>query len=389
MSPRIAMLSTYPPTRCGIATFARSLATALRKSGHSVNVVRLGPDEFSPTSPLVIHHHRTATDLPETLRVLNSFDVVIMQHEYGIYDGPDGAGALDILNGLQVPVVTVLHTVITRPSLHQRYVMQSLLDKSDSVVTLSKSALRALLRTHDVDMRKSRVIPHGAQRIRQSSASSQLRLHPRILTWGLLSSGKGIEWGIEALARLTDIDPLPEYFVVGRTHPKVEAQQGTVYRDFLARTARRFGVADRVHFLDSYLDTKALTQVMETADIYLLPYDAREQVTSGVLAEALIAGGPVIATRFPHASELLGDGTGLLVEHESPASMAGALRRLILQPDLRIRMRELSLAKARNFHWPAVAKSFAGLTIDVLRQKQTVSIDNRRLQKSPLAEVSA
>jgi glycosyltransferase involved in cell wall biosynthesis len=354
-----------------------------------VHIVRLGHEGISPTSPLVTHHHTSASALPETLRVLNGFDVVIMQHEYGIYEGPDGSSALEILDGLNVPVVTVLHTVISKPTLHQRFVMQSLLEKSDFIVTLSKSALRTLLRTHDVDMRKTRVIPHGAPRIRQSSAPHQLRLHPRILTWGLLSSGKGIEWGIQAMARLTDIDPSPEYYVVGRTHPKVEAQQGTVYRDFLAKTARRFGVADRVHFLDSYLDTKALTQVIETADIYLLPYDAREQVTSGVLAEALIAGGPVIATRFPHASELLGDGTGLLVEHESPASMAGALRRLILQPDLRTRMRDLSLAKARGFHWPAVAKSFTSLALEALRDRQTVALHSRRIHQHSLTEVSA
>jgi glycosyltransferase involved in cell wall biosynthesis len=193
-------------------------------------------------------------------------------------------------------------------------------------------------------------------------------MRPRILTWGLLGEGKGIEWGIEALAQLHNIDPLPEYFVVGQTHPKVVKRDGYRYRNHLENLAHKFGVADRVHFMDGYLDSAALARVITSADLYLLPYDARDQVTSGVLAEAMVAGGPVVATRFPHAVELLGDGTGVLVDHQNPSSIAGALRRLILQPQIRQHMRERTRIKSAKFLWPSVGAEFSQLAYSIMHE---------------------
>jgi len=374
MRPRIAMLSTYPPTQCGIATFARSLAEAMTDGGQDVNVVKLGTCSLSDANPIVMGEHRGKRDLPRTLNVLNGHDVVIIQHEFGIYDGADGSEILDILGGITVPVITVLHTAIAEPSARQRRVVQGLLNASDSIVTLSKSALRSLLRSHAVDMARVRVIPHGAPNLGVVPRADGMHLRPRILTWGLLGPGKGIEWGIEALARLRDLDPAPDYYVVGQTHPKVVMRDGYRYRNELGKLARTLGVQDRVHFIDGYLDNAALTRLVTSADMYLLPYDARDQVTSGVLAEAMVAGGPVIATRFPHAVELLGDGTGVLVEHGSPSSIAGALRRLIREPQLRLRMRELTKQKAASYLWSTVGNDFSQLAHHVYRSTSDVRI---------------
>jgi glycosyltransferase involved in cell wall biosynthesis len=238
-----------------------------------------------------------------------------------------------------------------------------LLERSDRVVTLSKSALRTLLLDYHVDLSRVEVIPHGAPPLHSDTGSNTDNGRPRMLTWGLLGRGKGVEWGIEALARLGD--SAPEYFVVGQTHPKVMATEGTLYRDGLEHLARRRGVADRVHFIDGYLDDTDLAQLIMSTHVFLLPYDSRDQVTSGVLAEAMVAGGPVIATRFPHAVELLGDGTGILVEHESPASIEGALQRLLRQPDLHQRLRERTRQKARTFLWSSVGMNFSRLVHSV------------------------
>ena len=362
MSQQVAMVSTYPPTQCGIATFARSMATAMNRLGQDVRILRLADGQARPTGSIILGDHMSSEDVPRSAHLLNQNDVVILQHEFGIYPGDDGAGIVDLLSEIRVPVISILHTVSERPTNPQRRIMQSLLHASNVTVTLSHAALESLIRTYDVDMHRTVVIPHGAPDVRGSFRPHNIRMRPRVLTWGLLSEGKGIEWGIAALALLRDVDPMPDYYVVGQTHPKVVARDGHKYRHELGEMAREFGVADRVHFVDGYLDTNGLTRLITSADMYLLPYDTREQVTSGVLAEALVAGGPVIATQFPHAVELLGDGTGILVKQQSPNSIAEAIRRIIRDPDERRRMREKSAAKASSLLWPTVGAAMTSLT---------------------------
>jgi polysaccharide biosynthesis protein PslF len=385
MTVKIAVLGTYPPTQCGIATFARSLSSAIAGTGQDVRIVRLGNGGGASNSSRVIAEHRSRQDLSRTVNTLNSHDIVILQHEFGIYDGEDGEEVLDILGDLKVPVITVLHTVTAQPTSRQRRIMQGLLNGSNSVVTLSNSALRTLVRSHDVDMRRVRVIPHGAPKFSVPERGNAMRMRPRILTWGLLGEGKGIEWGIEALAQIHDVDVVPDYFIVGQTHPKVVEREGYRYRNRLGQLAEEMGVGNRVHFMDGYLDSASLARVITSADIFLLPYDTRDQVTSGVLAEAMVAGGPIIATRFPHAVELLGDGTGALVDHQNPSSIAAAMRRLILQPRLRHYMRELTRRKARNFLWPAVGSEFSQLAHVILHAEK---IQLRRAAASRDLEIS-
>jgi glycosyltransferase involved in cell wall biosynthesis len=370
MNLRIAMLSTYPPTQCGIATFSRSLATAILGTGLDVNIVRLGGNKEPSTNPIVIADHGSKSDIARTIRTLNDHDIVIVQHEFGIYDGKDGAELLDILSGITVPFISVLHTVAANPTPGQQHVVQTLLNSSGAVVVLSDSALRSLMRSHDVDKAGVKVIPHGAPSLSVPARGEGIRTRPRVLTWGLLGEGKGIEWGIEALALLHEVDPLPEYFVVGQTHPKVVQRDGYRYRAHLENLAHKLGVADHVHFMDGYLDSAALARVITSADFYLLPYDARDQVTSGVLSEAMVAGGPVIATRFPHAVELLGDGTGVLVDHQNPSNIAKALERLILQPQIRNDMRARTRIKSEKFLWPSVGNEFNRLAYSVIHEQR-------------------
>lgn len=367
MSQKVAMVSTYPPTQCGIATFARSMTTAMNRLGQNVRILRLADGAICPTSSIIMGDHESSRDLPRTAHLLNDNDAVILQHEFGIYPGEDGDGVLDLLNETRVPVISILHTVSERPTHRQRRVMQGILHASNAAVVLSHSAMESLVRTYDVDMDRTTVIPHGAPDVRGSFRPHNIRMRPRILTWGLLSEGKGIEWGIAALSLLRDIDPMPDYYVVGQTHPKVAARDGHKYRHHLGQLAVKYGVADRVHFVDGYLDSNGLNGMITSADMYLLPYDTREQVTSGVLAEALVAGGPVIATRFPHAIEMLGDGTGLLVRQQSPNSIAEAIRTVIRDPQARRRMREKSAAKAAGLLWPAVGASMTSLTHAITR----------------------
>jgi glycosyltransferase involved in cell wall biosynthesis len=332
--------------------------------------------------PEVAGHLRT--DLRDThaaaAETLNSFDVAIVQHEYGIYGGPDGDQVLAVLDQVRVPVLSVTHTVLAHPTPRQESVLRQVIDASDAVVAMTDAARDRLIDRYDADSARVTVIRHGA-----SARLDPLRTLPRIdpfsvpaphspliLTWGLLGPGKGIEWAIDGLPLLRRVSPLPCYVVAGQTHPRVRQQQGEAYRDQLRQRAADAGVADMLRFEDSYLDDEALTRLIRRADVVLLPYDSPEQVTSGVLVEAIAAGKPVVATAFPHAVELCATGAGIVVAHRDSAALGEALYRVLTSPGLAKRMRAETARIAPSLRWSAVADQYRALTAGLLAEPKTV-----------------
>jgi glycosyltransferase involved in cell wall biosynthesis len=182
-----------------------------------------------------------------------------------------------------------------------------------------------------------------------------------VLTWGLLSEGKGIEWALLALAELRETTELPRYHVLGRTHPKVLERDGEAYRESLVSMTRHLGLEDHVEFDSRYLAGPDLRRIVSEADVVLLPYDSQQQVTSGVLTEAVAAGKPVISTSFPHAVELLSGGAGILVPQRDPAALADALHRILTVPGLRDHMAREARGLAASLLWPAVAQRYIDL----------------------------
>lgn len=361
MLPRIAMVSTFPPTQCGIATFAESLTRALTHAGASVEMVDLPAGPETPPHDAILHRHRGFQDLPVTTYLLDSFDVVVLQHEFGIWDGPDGAGIVDLIGGIASPVITVLHTVPFVATAGQRRVLQSVLDLSDAVVVLSHAAYRRLLQDFAVRPDTLMMIPHGATALWHLRRPDQDGAPPRMLTWGLLGHGKGLEWGIRAMALLRDRGITGEYVIAGATHPNVRRAEGEAYRQSLMDLARKLGVANSVSLADQYLSDDGLGQLISEASLFLLPYDSREQITSGVLVEAIAAGGPVVATKFPHAAELLGTGAGVLVDHRDPIAIADAVEHIYRDGEASERMRERSRSLAADLDWDRVGKNYLAL----------------------------
>jgi polysaccharide biosynthesis protein PslF len=357
--PAIGMLSTYPPTQCGLATFSAALIDHLRPLPGSLGVVRV-VDEVEPRpGPDVVA--QLVNGSPDSacfaVRRLNGFDVVVVQHEYGIYGGPDGADVLDIVESLTVPTIIVLHTVLQDPTARQRHILLRLLAMADVVVTMTETASRRLVASYGADPAQLVVIPHGAiDHGPTFSTERRATDRPVVLTWGLIGPGKGIEWAIDAMVGLRDLRP--RYLVMGRSHPKVVQRHGEAYRDGLAERARAAGVDDIVELDDRYLTAGELAEMVQRADVVLLPYDSREQVTSGVLIEAVAAGRPVVSTAFPHAIELLGDGTGLVVPQRDPAALEAALRRVLSEPGLADELAEQAAKKAPELLWAAVADRY-------------------------------
>ncbi|MCV7149701.1 glycosyltransferase [Mycolicibacterium pyrenivorans] len=364
------VLSTYPPTPCGLARFSAGLSAALSGHGSGADVVRVA-DEFPSSSPRVVAE--LVNGSPQSVAAcadsLNRSDVALIQHEYGIYGGADGAEVLDIIDGLQIPSIVVAHTVAKDPTPHQRWLLETIVAKAGRVVVMSEAARQRLCLNYAVDSRKVETIPHGATlptspRVKRGS-------RPTILTWGLLGPGKGIERVIDAMASLQDVPGRPRYVVAGRTHPKVLAAEGEAYRESLVERARRCGVADSVTFDPQYHGAAMLSALIQSASVIVLPYDSTDQVTSGVLVDAVASGRPVVATAFPHAVELLCGGAGLVIDHDDPDAMRSALRRVLTQPRLSGAMAAEARVLAPEMAWPVVAAAYIRLAQRLLAERQT------------------
>ena len=371
VAPRsFGILSTFPPTACGIATFSAALAAGLIANGATVDVVRCGePEEVE--DPLVVA--TTARSDGEgslaAADALNDVDVAIVQHEYGIHGGRDGADVIDVLEALVVPSVVVAHTVLRRPTMHQRSVLERVCGAADAVVVMTEHARQRLVADFDVDGTRVTVIPHGATTPSTDDRGPVPRRHGdrlRLLTWGLLGPGKGIEWAIDAMAMLDDVRPRPTYLVAGATHPKVRARDGEAYRQMLVTRSWRTGAARGVSFDDSYRDLPALTRLIGAADMVVLPYDSEDQVTSGVLVDAVASGRPVIATAFPHAIELLGGGAGVVVPQRDAAAIADVVRGVADHPEHLEQMAAECRRLAPELSWPAVARRYDDLAGSLL-----------------------
>jgi glycosyltransferase involved in cell wall biosynthesis len=219
---------------------------------------------------------------------------------------------------------------------------------------MSEAARDRLCRRFDVDPAKLVTIPHGAT-IPPRRVMPTTPMPPTLLTWGLIGPGKGIERVIDAMTSLHGLPLHPRYLVAGQTHPKVLAADGESYRQARVEQAILNGVASSVTFDSDYRDVASLTALIQSSAVVVLPYDSTEQVTSGVLVDAIAAGRPVVATAFPHAVELLSSGAGLVVDHNDPEALALALRRVLLEPDLAASMAAEASRLAPSLGWPVVA----------------------------------
>jgi glycosyltransferase involved in cell wall biosynthesis len=374
MPTSIALLSTYPPTQCGLATFTAALFEQLDLSPGRVGIIRVIDKETkTPDGGDVVAHLVSGcrTSAHDAVRAMNSYGTVVVQHEYGIYGGPDGIDVLEVVDALTVPIIVVLHTVLEDPTARQRHILERLVGSADAVVTMAETARRRLVEQHAVDPARIVVIPHGAIDHRTLRRPRVANSRPEILTWGLLGPGKGIEWAIDAMTGMRDL--MPRYLVVGKTHPKVLSREGESYRNALADRVDTRGVADIVDIDGTYLSVPELGALIERADVVLLPYDSADQVTSGVLIEAVAAGRPVVSTAFPHAVELLADGAGLVVAQQDPAAMAQALRRVLTEPGLGEAMAAQAASQAPGLVWGSVAQRYRLLAGNVAAEHLVIA----------------
>ena len=370
-SPTFGILGTYPPTVCGLATFSANLTHGLAANGAEVNVVRVADGSSTSESGVVGELiNGSPVSVADSSEMLNHNRIAIIQHEYGIYGGVDGDEVADIIGGLRVPCIVVAHTVLKNPSPHQRSVLKSIVAMADQVVVMSEAANERLCSGYDVDRGKVTTISHGATVPRNAPVSRSGR--PTLLTWGLLGPGKGVERVIDAMVSLRELPGRPRYLIAGQTHPKVLAAEGEAYRTARVEQARASGVADSVCFDGGYQTAASLNARAQSAAAVVLPYDSTDQVTSGVLVDAIASGRPVIATAFPHAVEMLASGAGLVVDHDDPDALLAALRRVVTEPDLAGSMADEARRLAPQMAWPVVARQYLRLARRLIAERSVL-----------------
>ena len=369
-----AFVATYVPRQCGIATFTYDLLTNLRalygaKAGDVLHVVALndaiGEHEYPAEVRFVIRQQHKG-DYREAAAFLNLsvHQVISLQHEFGIFGGEDGSHIVYLLENLEKPVVTTLHTVLEEPTSQQREVLEAVCALSTLVVVQAERAIRMLSDTYNVPEEKIVMIHHGAPNVPfldPSYYKDRLQAEGRrvILTFGLLSPEKGIEYAIEALADVVEAIPDLLYVVLGATHPEVKRRHGEEYRVSLERLVKSKGLEAHVMFHNHFVELEELVPFLVAADVYLTPYLVREQIVSGTLAYAVASGKAIISTPYWYAEELLAEGRGRLVPFRDSAALAEQLVELLGDRLLLNRLRKQTYVFGRQMVWGEVAGLYA------------------------------
>jgi glycosyltransferase involved in cell wall biosynthesis len=382
---RIAFIGNSLPRRCGIATFTTDLQTAVKGSSPEIltGIVAMndsGSHYSYPSSVLHTVNDMTITDYVEAAAFLNSqrFDVVSLQHEFGIFGGEAGEHILVLLSRLRMPIVTTFHTVLARPKIAQRAIMSRIIALSSKVVVMAEKGRDLLLTVYNVPLEKIEIIPHGipdAAFVEPDKAKAELGFtgQPIILTFGLLSPNKGIEVMIDAMPRILESSSNAVYIVLGATHPNLVRDQGEEYRASLQDRARELGIEEHVVFLDQFVDLATLLKFITMCDVYVTPYLTEAQMTSGTLAYSFGLGKAVVSTPYWHAQELLADGRGVIVPFGAVSAIGQEVADLLSDDTRRNAMRRRAYAGSRSMTWAMTAKRYLAVFQSV-RQKQHLKL---------------
>ena len=380
---RVAFIGNALPRRCGIATFTTDLELAVGSLATVSETAIIAMCDPGSTYDFPSHVVRTiAQDEPAgyaaVARYINAekFDVVCLQHEFGIFGGESGGMILGLVTAIDVPVVTVFHTVLDRPTEAERQIMDALVAASARVVVMARKGRDILMRTYDAPAEKIEIIPHGIPDVPLAPshiAKEKLGYADRevILTFGLISPNKGIETMIEAMPAIIEKTDNAVYVVMGATHPRLLSEAGEAYRERLIARVHALGLEDHVVFLNQFVDRPALLDHIAMCDVYVTPYLIESQMTSGTLAYSHGLGRPVVSTPYWHATELLDDGTGVLVPFGDKVAMGQAVATLLSNEHGRLAMGRKAYAASRAMTWANTGKRFAGCFRSAMRDNAT------------------
>ena len=378
MSVNIAFLSTYPPRECGLATFTQDLIVNLDNNCrlNKTSVIAVSDKNYCYDKKVFFElKQQDRKSYIETAKRINNSDIdlLVIEHEYGIFGGECGEYLLDFIASLKTPFITTVHTVLINPSAKQKEILQILAQKSQQVVTMAKSTIPLLNKIYGISLEKIMFIPHGVPCCKTMSRKQlkvQHKLQGRtvISTFGLLSPNKGLEYGIEAVAQVVKKHPEVLYLILGQTHPGIKRESGESYREQLEAMVKSYGLSNNIQFVNKYLTQQEIIEYLQLSDIYMTPYLNKEQAVSGTLAYAIGYGRIVVSTPYTYAKQMLANGRGLLAEFQDSKSLAKCLNFLIENPKVRTEMEKRTIQFGKQMMWDQVADLYAKLFDRIIKQ---------------------
>jgi glycosyltransferase involved in cell wall biosynthesis len=403
-SIRVGICSTYPPRRCGLATFTADLEVSLNEAPDvdQVHIVRVendnGTNDIDLTTQDIAASRASViativdedvdTYVAAALIANAKCDVLILQHEFGIFGGRDGAHVMHFVDALRIPLIVTLHTVLPDFTADQAGVLRTLCTRAKFLTVFTQAAEALLLQKNMVPPEKIRLVPHGAPDVLyggdRESARNSLRVSDQYVlsSFGLVSPGKGFELVIAALPQILKSVPNTVFVVAGRTHPGVDKHEGEAYRRRLVELISDLGVESHVRWMNEFLPIHKIADLLRSTDVFVMPYVNPDQIVSGVLTFALAAGCPVVSTDFQYARDQLVGGAGTIVASRDPAEFANAVLKYALDPDAADQARTKSRAVGAGMHWSSVGRQTALLC------HESLAIDLHPVPGQPLLRMA-
>ncbi|HPA11031.1 MAG TPA: glycosyltransferase family 4 protein [Treponemataceae bacterium] len=386
---KIALIGNYPPRKCGIATFTRDLNEGLKAAGVSTAVIAINDGiaryDYPGDVALQIEQNEIASYINAAYYLnTNDFDAIILQHEFGIFGGPDGRHVIQLLRRLRVPVITTFHTILDDPSGSAKQTLCDVARFSERVVSISKKGIGILTDEYGIPVEKCMHIHHGVHRIDIRDVSGLRRKNgvdgkKVLLTFGLLSQNKSIEVVIKALPKVIESHPEVVYLVLGATHPHVIRHEGEAYRHSLIRLVKQLKLEKHVIFIDRFVSNEELFAFLSMCDIYVIPYRAEKQISSGTLIYTMGAQKPIVSTPFWYAREMLADGRGCLFDFDDSTSLSAIILDLLENDSKRNAIARKAFELARECYWPAIGELYADAAEDISRDGVSSLSESRRI----------
>ncbi|MES2426724.1 MAG: glycosyltransferase [Bacteroidota bacterium] len=374
---KIAYISTYPPRECGIATFNQNLMRAIGANFPERRGVIKDDYVVALTDSEDIHQYEYPDEVKYIIRqnhqkdyiraanYINTSiaDVCIMEHEFGIYGGESGIYILPLLNRLEKPLISILHTILKDPSYVQRVIIREIAEQSAKIIVMSNRAQEFLTTIYDIPAEKIQIIEHGVPDLEAPEDNPVKNLtpfknHRVLLTFGLISRNKGLETVVRALPRIVKDHPDVMYVILGNTHPGVIKNSGEEYRDHLKTLANQLGVSQNLSFVNKFVTEEELIQYLTAAEIYVTPYLNEAQITSGTLSYAVGAGAAVVSTPYWHATELLDHNRGRLFDFKNADALADIVIELLDQERVLNELKQNAYEYGLHLRWPVVGAEF-------------------------------
>ena len=388
--PEILFITSYPPRECGIATYSQDLIKALNnKFIHSFSIKVCALESGSPgyeypeevLYTLDTDDSKQYYELAKTINADQNLHQVVIQHEFGFFNQQREKDFLQFLFMLTKPAVLVFHTVLPHPDILWRAKVRHIVAACDAIIVMTHNAEQILMEDYGITPDKITVIPHGTHLVPHLDKEILKEKHglagKKVLaTFGLLSSGKGIETTLEALPAIVELNPDVIFLVLGKTHPGVVKCEGEKYRDMLEEKVDALDLRQQVKFINRYLPLEDLLEYLQLTDIYLFTSKDPNQAVSGTFSYALSCGCPIVSTPIPHAKEVLRGDTGIIIDFQNAGQLASEVNRLMQDDGLRLHFSSNTLQEMAPTAWENSANSHALLLQEI---SQNHSLQSRKI----------